>query len=313
MQRIDRPALARTPGMGVLGVTALALTVVIWAGYLVLTRAAARADMGPVEIGLLRYAPAALLFAPVWLRWGGVKPPGIGWRDAAIVGVCAGFLFISALATGLRFAPVADSGVFAPSMLPFFVAILSFFVLGERFGRIRLIGFALILFGALSVGGWQALSHAADGAWRGHLLFLTAAFMWAIYSVVYRRSGLGALDAAALIALWSTAAFAIIIPVFGIDYGGVSWRFLAVQLVTQGLLSGVVATFTYGYAVTAIGASRTAAFAALVPPLAALGGWAFLDEPIGWVKAAGIAVVACGVLLASGAISDRAAPRPARP
>jgi drug/metabolite transporter (DMT)-like permease len=70
-------------------------------------------------------------------------------------------------------------------------------------------------------------------------------------------------------------------------------------VVLQGLLSGFVATLTFVYAVGRLGASRTASFAALVPILAALGGWAVLGEPIGWVKGAGIVVVATGVALAS--------------
>ncbi|MEM6467452.1 MAG: EamA family transporter, partial [Pseudomonadota bacterium] len=73
----------------------------------------------------------------------------------------------------------------------------------------------------------------------------------------------------------------------------------------QGVLSGFLATITFGYAVSKLGASRTAAFAALVPGLAALGGWVILGEPIPFNKALGLGAASLGVLLASGILSRR--------
>jgi drug/metabolite transporter (DMT)-like permease len=292
----------------------LALTVAIWAAYLVVTRSAAKRELGPAEIGLLRYAPAMLLFAPVWLRMG-LKPKRTRWLHAAGVGLLGGFAFITLLSIGLRFAPVADSGVFAPSMLPLYVAVLSFLVLGERFTRTRLVGFALILVGALAVGGWEAVSNAADGAWRGHLLFLAASFCWGCYTILYRLSGMTPMEAGAVMALWSSFAFGAWALVAGVRFGAHEWQFLAFQVLMQGVLSGFVASFTYGYVVNVLGTSPAAASAALVPVLAAIGGLVFLGEPVSPAKWAGIVVVAAGVALASGALrlSAPRAPRAGAP
>lgn len=297
---------------GALAWALLGVTVAIWGGYLVLARALARADMGPVELGLLRFVPAAVLFAPVWLRIG-LKPRRIRWRDALIVGVLGGFVLLTLLALGVRYAPAADAGIFAPSMLPFFVALLSFLMLGERFTRLRLIGLGLILVGALAVGGWTAVAGSADGAWRGHVMLLCAAFSWSVYTVVFRRSGLTAVEAGAMIALYASIGFILWAAVAGTKLTGMGWEFLAVQIFAQGVLTGFLAAFTYGYALTAIGPSRTAAFAALVPVIAAFGGLIFLDEPIGWVKSVGIAITSAGVLIASGAIGPRRITKPPAP
>jgi drug/metabolite transporter (DMT)-like permease len=287
----------------------LALTVAIWAAYLVVTRAAAKHALGPAEIGLLRYGPAALLYAPVWLRMG-LKPARTRWVHAAGVAILGGFGFVTLLAIGLRYAPVADSGVFAPSMLPFFVALLSFVFLGERFTPGRLTGLAMILVGALAVGGWQAVAHAGDGAWRGHVLFLAASLGWAGYTVIYRASGMTPVEAGAVMALWSSFGFLVWGLLSGVNFSGQDAGFLAFQVIMQGVLSGFVATFTYGYTVSTLGASRTAASAALVPVLAAIGGLVFLGEPVSAAKWAGIAVVAAGVALASGAVRGAARPVP---
>ncbi len=283
---------------------ALALTIIIWAGFLVSTRAAVTQSLGAVEVGLMRYGPAILLFLPVLIKHGPV-PKGAGVREVVLIALMGGLVFILLLGNGMRFAPVADSGVFTPSSLPFFVAVLSALFLAERFTRLRLVGFSLIVLGALVVGGWEALSNASSGAWRGHILFLSASFCWAVYTIAYRRSGIGAMPAAAMIAFWSGFGFILVALVWGVDFSQATFGFVALQTLLQGVLSGYVATITYFYAVTHIGASRTAAFAALVPILAAIGGWVFLDEPIGILKAIGIAVVAAGVVLASGALPYR--------
>jgi drug/metabolite transporter (DMT)-like permease len=246
----------------------------------------------------MRFVPAALLLSPVILRQGPL-PGGARPRDAVLIAGFGGFAFILLLANGLRFAPVADAGIFAPSMLPVYVALLSWLVAGERFSRGQTLGFALILLGALAVGGWEALGTAREGAWRGHLLFTLAAMAWAVYTVAFRLSGLRPLQGAALLCFWSAAGFLALGEAFGTRFADTAPSTVALQVVLQGLLSGFAATFTYGFAISRLGAARTASFAALVPILAALGGWAILGEPLGWVKGAGVLVVAAGVVLAS--------------
>ena len=282
----------------------LVVTVSIWAAFLVVTRSAMTSQLGVTEVGLIRYATGAVLFLPILLRRGFV-PPGAGWREVLLIPLFGGVFFILLLGSGLRIAPVADSGVFTPSMLPLYVALLSSILLGEVFTRLRLVGFALIVIGAISVGGWVALVEGEPGVWRGHLMFTAASFSWAVYTVLFRRSGMSALDAGALLCFWSTLWFLGLALLIGVDFTTVPTETLIIQMIFQGVLSGFVATFTFFYAVSTLGASRTAAFAALVPVLAALGGWLFLDEAIGPVKALGIVIVSVGVALASGAVTGR--------
>lgn len=281
---------------------ALVVTITIWASFLVVTRSAMTARVGITEVGLLRFGIGSLLFAPVLLRAGPI-PKGCGWRELLLIPICGGFGFILFLSFGLQRAPVADSGIFTPSMLPFYVAILSYFFLGERFDRTRIAGLALIATGALAVGGWEAISNAGDGRWLGHLAFSAASLSWAVYTIIFRKSGLPVAEGAAMMCFWSALAFAVSALFTGTDFAAIPTETLLVQGFFQGVLSGFVATFTFFYAVARIGAARTAAFAALVPVLAAIGGWAFLGEPIGWAKATGIVIVATGVALASGVLS----------
>lgn len=284
--------------------TALVVTIVIWASFLIVTRAAMTSKIGITEVGLLRFGIGTLFFAPVLIRSGPI-PRGAGWREILLIPGCGGLLFIVLLSFGLQRAPVADSGIFTPSMLPFYVALLSYFFLGERLERSRIYGLVLIGTGALAVGGWEAIRNSGDGTWIGHLAFTAASFSWAIYTIVFRKSGLNAAQAAAMMCFWAAIAFAVLALFQGTNFSAIPLKTLLIQGLFQGVLSGFLATLTFFYAVTHLGASRTAAFAALVPILAAVGGWIFLGEPIGILKAIGIGIVATGVALASGVLARR--------
>ena len=279
----------------------LALTLIIWASFLVSARAAVGQNFGPIEVGLMRFGTATLLFAPVLLRHG-ILPKGQNWLDVVLFAFIGGFGFVLLLVGGLSFAPVADSGIFAPSMLPVWVAGMSMIFLAEKFSRARLIGLGMIVFGALAVGGYEAIFLSDDGRWRGHLLFLAASGCWAAYTVRFRARALAVVPAAAMMVFWSAVAFLVAGLVKCINFGGIPAQTLGLQILLQGVLSGFLATFTYLYCVQYFGAAKTAAYGALVPVLAALGAWVFLAEPIGAFKSLGILVVCTGVALASGAL-----------
>jgi len=73
----------------------------------------------------------------------------------------------------------------------------------------------------------------------------------------------------------------------------------------QGVLIAVVALILYSIAVRRLGASQTAAFGALTPVLALIGGAVFLDETITIVGTLGVSLVTFGVLMASGSLEKK--------
>jgi drug/metabolite transporter (DMT)-like permease len=279
---------------------ALALTVLIWGSYLVSTRAAMTQSLSAIDVGVLRSVPAALFLLPFILKRG-LKPKGATWIDILLIGGGGGTIFTLLLASGFRFAPAADGGLFTPSMLPVFVAILSILMLGRRYAAIQYFGIAMILIGALAVGGFEAISNTASGAWRGHLLFLTASLCWSAYTLRFGLSPLGTIDGAVILLGWSGIAFASCALIFGTHLTSIPTPILILQLF-QGFMAGLVANFTFLYAVRTLGSAIPAAGAALVPVIAAIGGWMFLGEHLSVLKWTGIVIVACGVALASGVL-----------
>ncbi len=273
----------------------------IWGGWIVATRAGVTGGFTPVEIAIIRTLPPALILFPLLFRlqWRRLNP----WRVVVIVAGAGAPYFLIA-STGTRFAPVSDVGALLPGTMPLFAAILAVTLLGGKLGRWRLLGFALIIVGGLAVGG-DSLFTGDPGEWRGHLLFLCAAAMWAAYTIALRGSGLDAWQAAAIVGIGSVI---VLVPVGLIDGDvrfDVPWRDIAVQVVAQGLGSGLFAMAAYGMAVSRLGASNAAAFSALTPVIATIVAVPALGELPPLLAWAGVIAVCCGVALASGVLRAR--------
>ncbi|MEM6932060.1 MAG: DMT family transporter [Pseudomonadota bacterium] len=292
--------------MSLAGVSAALATVLIWASFLVTLRFAMTNDFSQGAVLIMRFLPAAVVLAPVIMRTG-LRPVGVPTWQLAIIVLGSGVPFYYLISLGLSFSSASDAGALAPGTLPLLIAVASFLLLGERFSSFRLIGFGMILSGGMMIGLWEAITAGEDGAWQGHILIVTAVCGWALYTVVFRLSGLGALEGAAISIAWSSI---IVVPVgfgLGVSTGNADLYDVLFVLFVQGVLGGAVALVTFGAAVRLLGASRTAAFTALTPVIVLISGVVFLGEPMDEVKIAGVLIVSFGVLFASGVIEDRAA------
>ena len=79
---------------------------------------------------------------------------------------------------------------------------------------------------------------------------------------------------------------------------------ITVMIVLQGFIIGILAMILFNYAVHLLGAAEAAAFGALTPILALLGGIILLEETVAPLTFLGILLVAGGVFLASGFIKE---------
>ena len=294
----------------VLGLLAALTTVTIWAAFILVTRFAVQGDFTVEEVLILRLVPSALVTAHIMWRLG-VIPRGQSWFGAAMVMVGVSAVFPYIVSKGLAFAPASDAGALAPGMLPFWTALAAFVMTGAVAGPSRRRGLGMILVGALIVSLWQILVGADDGAWKGHLMFLTGSACFAVYSVVFSQSGLSPTHSLVIGLFWG----AVLITPILLASGNVSFQKPAIQdilvmIVLQGFVIAILAMFLFGYAVQLLGAAETAAFGAMTPILTLLGGVILLGEPITLIKAIGVVLVAAGVFLASGVVTASRAKSP---
>ncbi|MBG0809157.1 DMT family transporter [Methylosinus sp. H3A] len=293
------PQTARYATGAMFGVSA----VTIWATWIAVTRLGVTTTLSVYDLTMLRFGAAGVLLFPVVLRKG-IALERLGALRLLILVCSAGAPYVLVAASGLRLAPAAHAGALLPGSMPLFVALLSAVLTRERFTSSRLIGYALIAIGGAAIAGPTAFSLGETQL--GHLLLLSAAFIWACYAIVLRASGLESLHAAALV---STGSLILYAPVYFAFHGlhglDAPLRDIVIQTLFQGVMVSVVALFLFGKGIEILGASAGAAFSALVPPMAALIAIPILGETPSLVEQIALLCVSIGVYLASGGKAPR--------
>ena len=288
-----------------LGILVALITVSIWAVFIVATRFSVSTNFTVEEVLILRLVPSTLIMAPFMIKYD-LIPRGLSWLKAGMLMIGASAIFPYIVSSGLSFAPASDGGVLAPGMLPFWTALAAFFILGEKLDQVRRTGLLIILMGALMVGLWQIIFNSDEGVWRGHILFLIGSGLFAIYSVIFRQSGLTPLHGLLIGLFWGTLFITPILLLTGkVTFHDVSAFDIGITIFIQSLVIGILATILFNYGVRLIGASEMGAFGALTPILAMMGGILFLNESVPAIKMAGIFLVAIGVFLASGILKQK--------
>jgi drug/metabolite transporter (DMT)-like permease len=298
-----------------IGLCAAVITVLIWSSFIVVARASAAHHLLPLDIGFLRIVGAGCVLLP-WGWWlmraqrqagehvgslFGLSP--LPLRVTAVAGFFGSMLYAMLAYSGFFFAPAAHASVLMPGSLPLWTSLLAMVLLHDKITRARAVGLACIVLGDLLVGG-ASLLKAFDGGevWKGDLMFMSAAFCWACYSVMVRRYALDPVRATIAITAFSCVFF---VPVYGLS----AWMGLVpshlsstpvnemvFQAVYQGLGSVVISGITFNVMIRHFGPVRSTMITALVPGLSALGAVTFLGEPMHLNLIAGLAMVTCGIL-----------------
>lgn len=272
----------------------------IWGVQAVVSRQSNADGLTAADVTLLRFVTAAAILLPVALKRMKPFPVGaLGWRRALILTALAGAPYSLVLVGGAAFAPALHSSIITPGLIPILTAALAWLVLGERAGRARLAGLALVLAG-VALFSWEALvsSPSREGAWIGDLLFCLTALMWSVFGLLARRWGADAIDVTIVTCLLSllllpAMAFALPMRLTQTGLGPI-----LLQAVYQGALVGVGALFFYTRSVVLLGAGRAALFLPLVPVVTALAALVLLAEAPSTRETFGMALVITGMVVA---------------
>jgi drug/metabolite transporter (DMT)-like permease len=268
-----------------------------------MTRFAVTTSFDPWDVALLRYGLAGVLLFPVLARRG-LARDRLGWLGLAVIVIGADAPYALVAAAALRLAPAAELSALNPGCIPLFVAAIAWAFAHESVSAAQRAGLVLIVAGAVLL--IAANTTDAEVPWSGSRLFgaalaLLAALLWAVFTVVMRRTDLAPLHAAALV---SAGSLVIYLPVYVAGHGAapaqVPLAELAFQMIFQGVVVTIVSLLLYGRAVALLGAAGGAAFGALVPALSAVIAIPLLAE---WPSATdwlAIVVISSGVYLTSG-------------
>ena len=258
-----------------LGYLSITVTLLIWASFFLSLKGGANSNLTPADIALTRFfIPTLLLLPLVWKARNIVTAVPARYLLGMFIG--SGLPYILVAGTAMQFVPVSHGSALVPGTLPLFVTGIAVLFFKQPLSRHRVAGLAMVLFGIVLFLG-ASLSSLNFEYTKGHLLFLCGSLMWAIFTISARVANLDALVSAGFVSLCSTLLLLLFIvtgalPSHLADTPITQWPLteLAVHSSVQGVGAGLIAAFTYLYAVKTLGAERSAAFGSATPAIATL-------------------------------------------
>ena len=308
MSPLPAPSAAKSLETGYL---LAAVTILIWAGFVVVSRVAGKSGLTPFDVTALRVGTAALVLSPWWVpRLLNPALRQLRWYQSAIFAALAGVGYPLLAYGGFVYAPASHGAVLISGTMPFFSTIFAFALLGERSARVRLLGLALIAagVGSLFVANLTGTAPAdAASVVLGDVMFIAASALWALFGTLLKlwkvRAFTVTLGVVAFSALFYLPVYALLLPK---QLAQTPMDQIVLQAVFQGLVVVCVAMWTYAKAAELIGPSKLAILTSLVPATATLMAIPLLGESLGVAAAAGVALTSIGALMGAMARSPEA-------
>lgn len=272
-------------------------TIVIWGTTFISTKVLLL-SFQPIEILFARFVlglAALLLACPRRLK-------GTTWRQELIfaaAGLCGVCLYYLLENIALTYTMASNVGVIT-STAPFFTALLSLLFLNEERPRANFfLGFAVTIAGIFLVSFNGTQLHL-DPA--GDLLALSAAIMWACYSILTRK--ISAWGYHTILTTRRTFFYGLLFMVpalflfdFRLDPAQFAKPVNLFNLLFLGLGASALCFVTWNCAVKVLGAVKTSVYIYMVPVITVVVSIPILQEQITPLAAGGIALTLGGLIL----------------
>lgn len=275
-----------------------AITLLIWSGFVIISRLGGKGALTAYDIAALRTGTAAVVLSPWWLpRLLRPELRQLRLSQSLSFAVLAGLAYPLLAYAGFFHAPASHGAVLISGMLPLFTSIFAFVLLRERPSRVRLAGLLFI------IAGVATLFHASlqgDGlpSLTGDLLFMSASLVWALFTVLLKRWQVRAFDVTLGVVAMSALIYLPVYLLFLPKHMDIaSANEIALQAFFQGFVVVCVAMWTYAKAAEMLGAVKVAVMMSAVPVLGTLLSVPFLQEPLTAGAALGVAITFMGALL----------------
>ncbi len=283
------------PATSRVGWIAVTVTICIWTGFILVTRAGGKGVLTGWDLTALRFGIGALIALAFLPR---VSLPPL--KVIALFSLFGGIGYSVAVYSAFRMAPAAHAAVLLPGALPFETAVIAWLWLKQAPSRPQRIALALVFAGILLTAA-DTLTHGARITGLqllGDMLFLCGSSSWAVFTLLLRRYPMQPLAATVATTLGSALVY---LPIWWLflpsTLGQAPVAEILVQAVYQGVLVVFVAMLLYTLSVRHLGPQTVALMMAVVPGFAALAAVPVLDEPLSLLALAGLVAVTAGAVL----------------
>lgn len=267
--------------------------VLIWSGFVLVARMGGTSALNAFDITALRFGVAGLVLLPAWLFW---KRVPLFNKTVLSLALSGGIGYSVVVYFAFKHAPAAHGAVLISGLLPFFVPLIAFLLLKEPLRTNLRIALPVIGLGIFCLG--VDIFSRSENTLPGDLLLVASSIIWALYTILAKRSGLGAwetaIGSALLAALIYLPVYILFLPK-SIMVAPASD--IALQAIYQGVVVAVIAMLFYMAAMTRLGPARTGACMALVPAVAGIGASLVLGESLDAWLIAGLLATSAGAWL----------------
>lgn len=278
------------------GLLAAGVVVLCWTGFNIVSRVGSTGALTPYDIAALRFGVSGLIALPFFFR----LAPSDQWLRYFTLSLLAGVAYSLFAYIGFSYAPTAHAGIFINGGIPFWMVILVALTTGFHLSKKVFIALAVTTAGLLLIA-WRSLGEiGSSDVWKGDLLFLAAAWCWAMFGLLGRRWQVPPRTAIVSIAVISLAIY---LPIYLLwlpkTITTAAPGEIALQAVYQGIIAALIASSMYTYACQTIGVYRASMMLALVPGASALGAWILLGEALSATTIVGLVLVTVGATLST--------------
>ena len=280
----------------------LTLTMLCWSGSVVVGRAAADL-VPPIQFTAFRWIGALLIAAP--FAWPHLRAdwPALRARWGLVVVLALlGIVSYNILVYRGLHATTAVNALLMQSVMPLAVLVANLVLFRERTGALQTAAIVVSIAGVLTIasaGSMETLRRLTFNPGDG--LVLLAVVLYAIYSSILR--GRPAVRPLSLLTATLAVGVAVLIPMAAAERasgaamapGLLAW--LAVLYAS--VFASFVATLFYNRGVELVGATKAGQYVHLMPVFGTLLAVAVLNETLHGYHAAGITLIAAGLLLAN--------------
>jgi len=278
------------------GYLAATATLIMWAGFSLVSRLGGKSILTPYDIFALRLITASLVLLP----FAGSMPKG-AWRDRRLwlLTLLCSLIYSPLAYNGFKYAPASHGGILLSGLQPFLISVVAWLIVGTRPSRMRCIGLCFITAGIVCAAMPYFSVWSADSIF-GDLLILLSSILWAFYAVLAARWGYSAWTLTRAVAFGSAVVY---LPIYALwlpkELASAPLSMIIIQSAFQGVVATILAMLTYLKAIALLGADRTAAFLALVPIVIGVVAVPLLDEALTLWLSTGIIFVSLGSYVAS--------------
>lgn len=249
--------------------------------------------LSALDLTALRFVFGGAVLAPWFIRHGIRDACGIGWGRAFVITALAGPTMSLLFIGGIAFAPASHASLVLAGMVPVLTALMAVVFLHDQADRPSWPGIACVVAGVALVNH-DAFRMGMPEAWKGHLMFLTAAVSWSLFTILCRRWRLDPWASTVVVSVLTMIPALLYLPVafprFAAAPGTALW-----QGFYHGIVVSVGAMIGYMMAIQKLGA-RGSMFTALVPVIALVLAIPILGERPGLPGIAGAALVVSGLI-----------------